>query len=169
MITTQNPQQRDTWLQCTGSYKCGHNRYICCRHMHITKVFSSAVTGRKYNINKYINCNTLYVVYLITCQVCKLQYVISTKCDLKTRICRHLSDANCAFVQQVSAGSLYCSVIHGCSTSSLSVQGIEKVSHPPRGGDYVRKLRSRETYWIFTLQTCTPKGLNRKSDLDLYY
>lgn len=168
MITSVNPINK-TWLHNKGNYRCGHARCICCRHMHITKTFKSIITGQTFNVNQYINCNTTFVVYLISCRECGVQYVGSTKCSLKTRIRRHLSDVNCGFHRQMSAVSSHCANTHARSTSSLLVQGIERVDRPARGGDYVRKLRSRETYWMFVLQTCAPTGLNKRSDIDLYY
>lgn len=69
------------------------------------------VTGQVYNIPKYINCNTTYVVYLITCNACSVQYVGSMKCALKTRIRRHLSDINNVSFRQVSAVSAHCTQI----------------------------------------------------------
>lgn len=137
--------------------------------MNTTKTFTSAVTGKCYDIKKYINCNTTFVVYLISCRDCGVQYVGSTKCSLKTRIRRHLSDVDSAFCQQMSAVSTHCVQCHARSTASLVVQGIERVERPLRGGNHVRKLRCRETLWMFLLQTCVPTGLNKRSDIDLYY
>lgn len=65
-------------------------------------------------------------------------------------------------VNQMSAVSLHCVQTHDRSTATLRIQGIERVSIPMRRGDH-------ETFWIFMLQTCQPKGLNKRLDLDLHY
>lgn len=44
--------------------------------------------------------------------------------------------------------------------SSLRFIGIEHVPLPPRGGDHDLFLKQREAFWIHTLQTLAPKGLN---------
>ena len=44
--------------------------------------------------------------------------------------------------------------------SSLRFIGIEAVPPPPRGGDHDLILKRREAFWIFTLNTLAPKGLN---------
>ena len=44
--------------------------------------------------------------------------------------------------------------------SSFKFQGIEKVTLPERGGNIDEILNRREVYWIYTLQTLFPKGLN---------
>lgn len=93
----------------------------------------------------------------------------STTCSLKTRIRTHISDINSANINQVSAVSAHCIQIHNRSVDTLRIQGIERVNAPNRGGDHVDKLRSRETFWMFVLQTCQPNGLNKRLDLDLHY
>lgn len=55
------------------------------------------------------------------------------------------------------------------STLSLSLQGMECINWLEKGGNNIRKLHSRKTYCIFLLQSCKPTGLNRRTDLDLYY
>lgn len=42
--------------------------------------------------------------------------------------------------------------------------GIEKVKNNCRGGDLKQKLPMREAFWIFTLGTRTPEGLNIRQD-----
>lgn len=73
-----------------GSYKCACGRCRCCGYV-ISVTFISTNTNITYPI-KHVNCNSTYVVYLITCILCHMQYVGSTSCTLKTCICRHLSD-----------------------------------------------------------------------------
>lgn len=121
----------------------------------------SMCTQRSYKIKHYINCNTSYIVYLMSCSLCNEQYVGSTKCCLKTRIRCHLSVVRISPLSQVSAVSLHCIQKHNCDTSSISVQGLERVMKPVRGGDYVKKLQSRESYWIFVLRAYQPNGMNR--------
>lgn len=76
VMSDNNPQR--TWLQHKSNYKCGHGRCLCCRLMCVTKTFRSVVTGQMFKTDKYINCNTTLVVYLITCDTCNIQYIGST-------------------------------------------------------------------------------------------
>ena len=43
-----------------------------------TKTFSSTVTKKEYKINHKFNCNDKYVIYLLMCSKCMLQYVGKT-------------------------------------------------------------------------------------------
>lgn len=161
---SKNPK----WLHYPGCFKCSHSRCICCNYIEVSIHFTSVVMN-KYAVKQYFNCNTTYVVYLITCDACATQYVGSTTYTLKTRIRRHLSDVNNVNFNQMLAVSAHCAQVHDRSTATFRIQGIERVNIPDRGGDHVRKLHSRETFWIFMLQTCQPKGMNKRLDLDLHY
>ncbi len=44
--------------------------------------------------------------------------------------------------------------------STLRFCGIERVNVPPRGGDIELLLQRSELFWIFTLQTVSPMGMN---------
>lgn len=91
-----------TWLHYPGCFKCGHGICICCSVINVSNSFVSATTQQSYKIKQYINCNTSYVVYLVNCSICNEQYVRSTKCPLKNRIRRHLSDVRGFLLSQIS-------------------------------------------------------------------
>lgn len=62
----------------------------------------------------------------------------------------------------MDCAKLYAEANHS-SASSVKFCGIEKVTMPPRGGDVLKKLAQREMYWLYTLNTMTPNGLNDDS------
>ena len=69
-----------------GSKKCNKPRCEVCKNVVTTKEFSSKTTGEKFEIQKGpIDCNTRNVVYLITCKVCGIQNVGSTKDKYRER------------------------------------------------------------------------------------
>ena len=49
-----------------GSRKCNKSRCEVCNNIEGTDLFSSAVTGKTYEINHYFNCDSKCLVYLIT-------------------------------------------------------------------------------------------------------
>lgn len=155
-------KKNTTWLQYFGCFICARTICICCSFIDVSKKFVSTVTGKQYTVKQFITCNTALVVYLITCCECSLQNVGSTTCSLETRARRHLSDVNSLNVSNISVVSLHCVQTHNRRTVSLRIQGTKRVNKPERGGDFVRKLCSRETFWIFLLQTCQPNGINKK-------
>ena len=70
-----------------GSQKCNKPRCEVCQNVVTTKEFSSHTTGEKFEIQKGpIDCDTRNVVYLITCKVCGIQNVGSTKNKYRDRL-----------------------------------------------------------------------------------
>lgn len=158
-----------TWLNQKGSFKCGHTRCICCTVMDITNQIISYSNQSKFNVKQYINCNTHNIIYLVSCDQCKLQYVGHTTQSLKSRIRKHISDIPHSHTRNISALSQHFASVHNNSFSHMKVQGIERVYLPPRGGDFKQKLLNRETLWMFQLGSVYPGGLNKRLDLILHY
>lgn len=84
---------KHTWLMHRGCFKCASSRCTVCKYIDVSSTFESMATGQMYAIKQFVNCNTSYVVYLITCTLCSVQYVGSTVCKFRTRARRHLPDA----------------------------------------------------------------------------
>ena len=118
--------------------------------------FTHPHSGKKYAVKGRISCKTKYVFYLLKCG---LYYVGKSKRELKTRFSEHKScirnnDEKSSVARHFNAV--------GHTVSSLRFQGIEVVNPLKRGGDRDRALLQREAYWIHTLQTEHPKGLNEE-------
>ena len=63
-----------------GSKKCGRVNCEVCHNLVDAGGFESTSTGEKFTIKKGpLNCNSDKVVYLVTCKVCGIQNVGSTK------------------------------------------------------------------------------------------
>ena len=68
-----------TKLPLTGSYKtCGKTCDSCKTFAAECTQFKCNATGRKFRLQKDMNCNTPNVIYLVECSKCKLQGVGST-------------------------------------------------------------------------------------------
>ncbi|CAJ0928388.1 unnamed protein product [Ranitomeya imitator] len=92
-----------------------------------------------------------FVVYLIK-YPCGLGYVGETTQHIRDRISQHKSTIRrCKTLLPVPAHFIQ---------NNHTV--IEHVSLARRGGDRIKKLKERESFWIHTLQTLTPLGLNRR-------
>ena len=59
-----------------GSFKCGSKRCEVCLNVNEPSAFASIVTGETNIINHKFNCNDKCLVYLLTCNCCKKQYVV---------------------------------------------------------------------------------------------
>ena len=89
-------------------------------------------------------------------------YVGKTSRALRTRISEHRSNIRCGDMRNPVAAHFK---QMGHSISSLRYWGIEKVNRPARGGDHNRLLLQRESYYIYSLNTMAPHGLNEEFDV----
>ena len=68
-----------------GSYKCDRKRCEVCINVNKTSTFTSTVTGKTYIIKAGFDCNERCLVYLLTCNKCKMQYVEQTIDQFRSR------------------------------------------------------------------------------------
>ena len=68
-----------------GSFKCGSKRCEVCLNVTETSTFASTVTGETCIINHKFNCNGKCLVYLLTCNCCKKQYMGQTVDEFRFR------------------------------------------------------------------------------------
>lgn len=80
------------WLHFRGNFKCGMKGCDYCRHIKKGKYVHSSATGKSFDITSFINCNTKFLDYVITCDLCHIQYVGRTTRWLKDRLYDHLYD-----------------------------------------------------------------------------
>lgn len=157
-----------TWLFQTGFFPCHDSRCNACQYVSKKSDFTTVLDKRKCKILHFINCNTTFVVYCITCTICNLSYIGCTKRKLKVRIAEHTSDISHKRTA-VSGAAKHFIEHHEASLSSFQFFGLEKVTRPSRGGNWVHKLFLREAFWIFHLNTRYPCGLNFRTDLSYLY
>ena len=69
-----------------GSKNCGSKRCEVCVNVNERSTFTSTVTGEEtFIINHKFDCNTRYLVYLLTCRKHKIQYVGQTVDQFRSR------------------------------------------------------------------------------------
>ena len=77
----------------TGSDLKGCGKCILCKdQLNTSTIFTSSVTNERFLFNggtAEFACKTKGVVYLITCELCKIQYVGETKVPLASRFYGH--------------------------------------------------------------------------------
>lgn len=145
-----------------GNYKCGNCAQ--CNNTIKTNHFLHPQTGKKIYIRSVITCASTHVVYLLRCP-CGLAYVGKTTRQLKQRISEHKSTIR-RNDQDYPVAMHFNDAHHDIST--LRFCGIERVPAPPRGGDHDKLLKQHEAYWIYALQTLTPRGLNDDFSLNVF-
>ena len=151
-----NPPKHFLSTLPSGNFPC--NSCIHCNAMIKSESFLHPHSGKKYAVKGRISCKTKYVVYMLKCP-CGLCYVGKTIREIKTRFSEHKSAIRNKD-EKSSVARHFNTVGHEVCT--LRFQGIEVVNPLKRGGDRDKVLLQREAYWIHTLQTEHPKGLNEE-------
>ncbi|KAL2095452.1 hypothetical protein ACEWY4_010171 [Coilia grayii] len=145
-----------------GNFPC-HN-CVNCNAMIKGDTFFHPRTGKVFKVKGRITCRTASVVYMLKCP-CGLCYVGKTNRELRLRITEHKSSIRRKCETSPVARHFN---IMGHDICSLRFQGLELVNQHRRGGDRERTLLQREAFWIFTLQTVHPSGLNEELELNSF-
>ncbi|KAL2076917.1 hypothetical protein ACEWY4_027491 [Coilia grayii] len=144
---------KDLW----GTYTCGSCKH--CEGIITCKTFLDLQTQKEYKTNGFINYNSEYVVYRLLCP-CGCFYAGRTKRKLKERFSEHKYAIKTNNEDYPMAK--HYREIHYSDPSSLKVQGIEVIKKTVRGGDRLKRLLQRETFWIWSLKAMEHPGLNEE-------
>ncbi|CAJ0930958.1 unnamed protein product [Ranitomeya imitator] len=152
------PRQTFLRTQKQGTFPC-LNCLQCNNVQKGDKVFHPH-TGKGIPIRGFFTCDSSYVIYIIKCP-CGLAYVGETTQAIRDRVSQHKSNIRCNRDHLPLPHHFRTT---GHSVAQLRYQVLEHVDQGRRGQSRTRLLKKREAYWIFTLQTLEPKGLNRDFD-----
>ena len=129
--------------------------------MHAT-TFRSNQTNRIFQVYHYLNCKGKYVIYLPECIKCKLQYVGKAETEFNIRLNNHRKDV--CKPNAISASRHFSGMSHNVNTHAKFIL-IEQIHHNISKEKNKGRLKQRENFWILTLETLTPKGINQKLNI----
>ena len=114
------------------------------------------MTGETYIINNRFNCNRRCLVYLLTCNMCKIQYVGQTIDQFRLRWNNYKSDSRKhgqgATSLQQHLFNHFCTSGHCGFLEDVSLTYIDKTDPSDQ--------RKREDHWRSRLKTMASFGLN---------
>ena len=133
---------------------CKSKCVTCKVHLNTSPTFKSnyPLNQTQYRIRHSFSCHSTYVVYLITCSKCKKQYIGCTTSALRVRINQHRSSI--ITKQRTFIHKHFNLPDH--SITHLKVQPIDTLCSQKT----IEHLHSLERFWINTLRTLAPFGLN---------
>ena len=126
--------------------------------LHQGDTSESSNTGKQYKINFSFNCNSINVVYLLTCKTCEKQYVGSTVSKFRSRFNQYKSNINLhgegqrGFTQETLIEHFFWNK-HNGSHKDIKVQIIDYCNPNPE---------RRDNFWIYHLDSIYPRGLNTR-------
>lgn len=135
--------------------KCGHPRCSTCQHLQCQTSFISTKTKISYPIRHHLSCTSSNIVYLITCSKCKKQYVGMTTKQLNT----HLNHHKTAIFNKKRTYLHSHFNLPDHPIKNLTIQAIDHIQMENES-NVTSELRKLEKFWIKTLKTYQPIGLN---------
>ena len=138
-----------------GAFRgCDDVRCVTCKiHSTGTTRFKNEQNGKEYTLTDTIYCKSMNLVYLITCQKCKHQYVGETGRTLRDR----LNDHRSAIKNKSSTPIGIHFNKEGHSVRDLSITPIELIKDTTNS---TKTRRDREQHWKTKLNTLFPRGIN---------
>ena len=137
-----------------------NNRTLCCKQVLHTTTFRTNQTNRIFQIYHYLNCKSKYVIYLLECTKCKIQYAGKAETEFNIRLNNHRKDV--WKPDALPASRLFSDERHNFNTHGKFIL-IEQICHIDIDKEKNKKrLKRRENFWILTLETLTPKGLSQE-------
>ena len=130
-----------------GCNKCGRCR-VSCPVMVEGGKFRSTNTGKTYPIRKKLDCDSSYVIYLVTCKKCRGQYVGKSQTPFKKRHSNHKQE-----IKRKYGGLGHHYGGNGCGYENVSVQIIDQVDQ----GDPMA-LAEKEVFWQNQLRCYVQNG-----------
>ena len=131
---------------------CKNSRCNTCKlHLVCSPTFKSNYPQNRtvYHIRHSFSCKSTNVIYLITCSKFKKQYVGCTTTQLNTRISHHRSSIN-------NKRSTYLHKHFNLPDHSITHLKVQPINTTNSQQD----LYNLEHFWISTLRTLNPYGLN---------
>ena len=146
------------FFQCTLRYAC-----ITCKASEMCHNFQSTTTEHFYPVQGRLWCRSKNIIYVLTCKICGVQYVGQTERELRMRFVEHRRallnyDESYAITKHfLEEHPQYCI---DPDDFPITVTGIEEIPDQGTKGKNLDKRLERENYWIDTLVTFRPCGLN---------
>ena len=139
-----------------GSSRCGSKRCEVCKYITETNTFTSSVTGETYKISNRLDCNNKCLAYLLTCNKCKKQYTGEATDNFRGRWNNYKSKSK-SFTRGEKCIQEY---LYNYFESEGHIEFLDDVSITLIDKTDGFNPNKRENYWMRTLKTYAPYGLN---------
>ena len=140
---------------------CNSNRCLCCKQIATTDSFQSHTTKKSYNIWHEVNCKSNFVVYLLECSLCQIQYVGKSEWPFHIRLNNYRHRINSAKIESLLPCEKHFKLNNHDFANNAKFTIIEKIVNT-NNTNARNTLEKRENFWINKLETLTPNGLNTK-------
>ena len=144
----KGPSRPKTPHPDAGCWKCTKCK-VACPILKEGNKFKSTNTGKEYTIKEKLDCNSDWLIYLVTCKLCQGQYVGKSKTKFKLRHSNHKQEIK----KKIGGLGHHYGDGGACNYTHLSIQLIEQVKN--HNLDF---LAHRELFWQHQLRVYIENG-----------
>lgn len=165
----------DVWLK-TNTYDdakvntCKHGNCKTCNMLATNNWFTSCTTNKSFIICRpgLYSCASSYVVYLITCDMCKVQYVGATTQPLRSRMNGHRCSVGKGALNTNMCNHFNLDKHNFCNASLNIIDSVDRTCFI-NDASARNELWVKEKFWINVLSTIHPFGLNDNNGGNVAY
>ena len=142
---------------------CKKPKCSWCIRINKTSTFTGTQDSKVFDIFHTVNCQSTFVIYIIECKICKLQYVGKSETAFNLRLNNHRNHikrgvSSCEltehFLQNTRShnfdNDVIFTIIEQIKRSEMDIERKKEI------------LRTREIFWQRRLNTLQPNGLNKR-------
>ena len=152
------PTQTTTTCQCTLCYTI---RSLCWQQFLKTTTFTSTQTTETIIIFQQLFCHSNYVIYLLECVMCKIQYVENSQTSFNIRLNNHRKDMKISSAVEAYKhfnNNEYTFSEHG---RFIIIELLRNIN-TSFTETLTLRLREREMFWVKKLKTLTLYSSNQE-------
>ena len=128
-----------------------------CKQVVHTQSFKSSVTQKTYIFHD-LNCKSKLLIYLMECRICRIQYIGKSETEFNIRLNNHRKDVN---RQNAPRADQHFKLPDHNFNQHARFTLIEQLDNMRIDKDLATlRLKKRKDFWIETLKTLHPYGLN---------
>ena len=158
-MKTLCPWLSPQWI-CGNSCPGAHDARLYIVKQPNEQNIRSNQTKRIFCIYHNLSCKSKYVIYLLECTKCKIQYVGKAETEFNIRLNNHRKDV--WKPDAIPASHHFSGKNHNFNTQAKFIL-IEQIRHVDVDTEKIKeRLEQRENSWILPLETLSPKGLNQE-------
>lgn len=143
---------------------CNKPKCSWCVLINKTSTFTGTQRDDKvFDIFHTVNCQSTFVIYIIECRICRLQYVGKSETAFNLRLNNHRNHIKRGINScELSEHFLHNSRSHDFS-KDVTITIIEQIKRSNMTIERKKEiLRGREIFWQSRLNTLQPNGLNKR-------
>ena len=154
----------DNALMPRGCKPCQRPKCSWCNKINETQTFKSTSNNKTFTIFHSVDCQSPWVIYIIECNICRLQYIGKSETGFNLRLNNHRNHIK----KQVNSCELTEHFLHNVRShnfeNDVTITVIEQIRKDHLTIDRKKELlRNREMFWQRMLNSIQPNGLNKRT------